>query len=192
MERGPLTLFGAIVAFGLGPSMWLGAQLGTVNIAPNERPSTVGEQYPESDRDFGGVGAGETPEQAGWVRVDPGLPVTRAASSPAVVPSSPSPKPTFVAPRPTTPSPAAPSSPSVTPSTSASVVPLPPSPSSGTGSPAPSTSASDEASQSPEPSQSVSDGDDEGEGGAGGGGEGDAGEGDGVTDQDDAITSLPY
>ncbi|MEU4419361.1 hypothetical protein AB0F81_01965 [Actinoplanes sp. NPDC024001] len=64
MERGPLTLFGAIVAIGVGPALWLGAQLGAVNVAPGERPSTVGEQFPDTgaEVDFGGVGAGAAPE----------------------------------------------------------------------------------------------------------------------------------
>ncbi|MFC7532595.1 hypothetical protein [Actinoplanes sp. GCM10030250] len=67
MERGPLALFGAIIAIGVGPALWLGAQLGAVDLAPNERPSTVGEQFPDNDTgtvDFGGAGAGEPPAEA--------------------------------------------------------------------------------------------------------------------------------
>ncbi|WP_328466096.1 hypothetical protein OHA21_45335 [Actinoplanes sp. NBC_00393] len=63
MERGPLALFGAIVAIGVGPALWLGAQLGTVDLAPPVQPATVGEQLPgpesQLDLDLGGVGAGD-------------------------------------------------------------------------------------------------------------------------------------
>jgi hypothetical protein len=59
MERGPLALFGAIIAVGLGPALWLGAQLGAVNLAPGQRPGPVGEQFPGADLDFGGAGAGD-------------------------------------------------------------------------------------------------------------------------------------
>ncbi|MEU4624531.1 hypothetical protein AB0G04_31730 [Actinoplanes sp. NPDC023801] len=59
MERGPLALFGAIIAVGLGPAMWLGAQLGAVNLAPGQRPAPVDEQFPGVDLDFGGAGAGD-------------------------------------------------------------------------------------------------------------------------------------
>ncbi|MBG0567641.1 hypothetical protein [Actinoplanes aureus] len=77
MERGPLALFGAIVAIGLGPALWLGAQLGTVKLAPDERPATVGEQVPDTgtELDFGGAGAGDSPETAD--------PVTRYPIPPA-------------------------------------------------------------------------------------------------------------
>jgi hypothetical protein len=59
MERGPLALFGAIIAVGVGPALWLGAQLGAVNLAPGQRPGPVGEQFPGADMDFGGTGAGD-------------------------------------------------------------------------------------------------------------------------------------
>jgi hypothetical protein len=146
MERGPLTLFGAIVAVGLGPALYLGAQLGSVNVAPNERPSTVGEQYPEvDDMDFGGVGAGETPDQADWipsgpdrttVPATPSRPVTPSASSSSAVvipPSSP----------PVSPSPSISASPSPAPSVSDPVV-------------SPSPSADESTSADPEPSGSPS------------------------------------
>jgi hypothetical protein len=40
MERGPVALFGAIVAVGLGPALWLGAQFGNVTV-PTERPPAI-------------------------------------------------------------------------------------------------------------------------------------------------------
>src|SRR3954468_14274200 len=39
MERGPVALFGAIVAVGLGPALGVGAQIGQVPVAP-PLPST--------------------------------------------------------------------------------------------------------------------------------------------------------
>ncbi|MEV6299712.1 hypothetical protein AB0M02_09950 [Actinoplanes sp. NPDC051861] len=103
MERGPLALFGAIVAIGVGPALWLGAQLGAVNLAPNERPSTVGEQFPDNDTgvemDFGGSGAGEAPENADPITrytlppAKPGVapPATEPVSSPTATAGSTSP-----------------------------------------------------------------------------------------------------
>lgn len=61
MERGPLALFGAIVAVGLGPAMWLGAQLATVVAVPTSgTPAAVSSQRPPSATptdDGGGAGA---------------------------------------------------------------------------------------------------------------------------------------
>jgi hypothetical protein len=53
MERGPLALFGAIIAVGLGPAMWLGAQFGHVAGAPSNPPAVTVQQ----DQSRGGVGA---------------------------------------------------------------------------------------------------------------------------------------
>ncbi|MEU4694194.1 hypothetical protein [Actinoplanes sp. NPDC023714] len=164
MERGPLTLFGAIVAVGLGPALWLGAQLGTVTVAPNERPSTVGEQYPETDMDFGGVGAGETPDQADWIRVFPDPTAAETSEPPSVKPSTARTSKAVVKPRPSSPSPSTPPSPSAGPSASDPAVspsPVPDEDPSGEPSEEPSGEPSDEA---PEPSGSPS-GDDEGGGG---------------------------
>jgi hypothetical protein len=62
VERGPMALFGAIIAVGLGPAMWLGAQFG-VEADPTRPPAIVvdGVQAP------GGAGAGETPDDAARV-----------------------------------------------------------------------------------------------------------------------------
>ncbi|SDT68840.1 hypothetical protein [Actinoplanes derwentensis] len=62
MERGPLALFGAIVAVGVGPALWLGAQLGVADLGPGQRPAPVDEQFPGVDMDFGGAGAGDLPD----------------------------------------------------------------------------------------------------------------------------------
>lgn len=122
MERGPMALFGAIIAVGLGPALWLGAQIGAVNLAPNERPSSVGEQFPDNDTgvelDFGGAGAGQIPEQAD--------PVTRYDLNPAtsrpmrpdadMVGSRPSAQPSSSAPATAGPSPSVSGTPSAEPS----------------------------------------------------------------------------
>jgi hypothetical protein len=44
MERGPMALFGAIVAVGLGPAMWLGAQFGAMGATPARPPAVSSEQ----------------------------------------------------------------------------------------------------------------------------------------------------
>ena len=57
MERGPLALFGAIVAVGLGPALWLGAQFGNLDLTPTTPPglTSVTNQEPVP----GGVGAAD-------------------------------------------------------------------------------------------------------------------------------------
>ncbi|MBB2948024.1 hypothetical protein FB565_007795 [Actinoplanes lutulentus] len=149
MERGPLTLFGAIVSVGLGPALWLGAQLGTVNVAPNERPAPVGEeQYPATDMDFGGVGAGETPDQADWIQVYPNPTATTTSPSPSPARSSSSSAAAIVVtPSSSSPSPAAPSSPSAVPSISE------PSESGAPGEPSASPSPSLDEEPVPDPSE---------------------------------------
>ncbi|MCA2216842.1 hypothetical protein [Jidongwangia harbinensis] len=59
MERGPLALFGAIVAVGLGPALWLGAQFGNVTVSPGKAPTVISEQQP----DVGGR-AGAAPDES--------------------------------------------------------------------------------------------------------------------------------
>jgi hypothetical protein len=61
MERGPLALFGAIIAVGLGPAMWLGAQFGNVTDAPSSPPAIRSEHNPPQNQDKGGA-AGSAPE----------------------------------------------------------------------------------------------------------------------------------
>lgn len=59
MERGPLALFGAIVAVGLGPALWLGAQFGDVAVSPTAPPAVISEQHPDA-----GGGAGAAPDES--------------------------------------------------------------------------------------------------------------------------------
>ncbi|MBU2669562.1 hypothetical protein KOI35_39235 [Actinoplanes bogorensis] len=111
MERGPLALFGAIVAIGVGPALWMGVQLRAVPDDNPARPPVVSEQGAEkAGQQLGGRGAGE-----------------RSDDSPATVPRG------QILPLTTSPSPS--------PSTSANTEPTPtPSTSSPAPEPAPTTS----------------------------------------------------
>ncbi|GIE29145.1 hypothetical protein Ait01nite_021900 [Actinoplanes italicus] len=141
MERGPLALFGAIIAVGLGPALWLGAQLGAVNLAPGQRPGTVDEQFPGADMDFGGAGAGDLADDGPVITYSYSPPTETSPVPKLVATSRPSPART-VPPRP----PASPSrSPSVSPSASTSSSP-PEDPPTG---PSTSDSASPSASTGP-------------------------------------------
>lgn len=60
MDRGPAALFGAIVAVGLGPAMWLGVKLGAVEVAPVRPPAVVGEHTAGPEKLLGGEGAGDS------------------------------------------------------------------------------------------------------------------------------------
>ncbi|MEV4278019.1 hypothetical protein [Actinoplanes xinjiangensis] len=154
MERGPLALFGAILAVGVGPALWLGAQLGAVNLAPGQRPAPVGEQFPGVDMDFGGAGAGELPDDDEplitytYTPLTPATAVTSVKPSPVatgdslpsrtVPPAPPPPVPTPTSATP--PSSPSPSSSSADPSAGGSTTP----------SVEPSTSVSSSASAVPE------------------------------------------
>jgi hypothetical protein len=59
MDRGPVALFAAIVAVGLGPAMWLGAQFGNLEVAPSSPPAAVQEQSTGTQGMLGGTGAGD-------------------------------------------------------------------------------------------------------------------------------------
>jgi hypothetical protein len=59
MERGPMALFGAIIAVGLGPAMWLGAQFGVVDVTPARQNTT---SIVDEARAPGGEGAGTVPD----------------------------------------------------------------------------------------------------------------------------------
>lgn len=59
MERGPMALFGAIIAVGLGPALWLGAQFGDGAGAATKPPAVTSEV--QANQDQGGV-AGAAPE----------------------------------------------------------------------------------------------------------------------------------
>ncbi|GGL02252.1 hypothetical protein [Mangrovihabitans endophyticus] len=66
MERGPAALFGAIVAVGLGPALWLGAQFGRTATAPaDEPPAIVSEQ--KVDRSASSGGGGSAPQDPSGV-----------------------------------------------------------------------------------------------------------------------------
>ena len=66
LERGPLALFGAIIAVGLGPAMWLGVQFGSVAGTPT-RPPAVTVQ----DNSRGGVGAAAPDDETDTIKTDP-------------------------------------------------------------------------------------------------------------------------
>jgi uncharacterized membrane protein YgcG len=58
MDRGPIALFGAIVAVGLGPALWLGAQFGRFDVAPPSPPVPVGRTH-DTTQLMGGTAGGE-------------------------------------------------------------------------------------------------------------------------------------
>ncbi len=106
MERGPMALFGANVAIGLGPAMWLGAQLGETTLTPS-RPPAMTVQQNTSPEPKGGSGAGDAPaDQTQVIRTEPraetqtvrtGPKIKTPTSSPTPSPSAsdePSPGPT--------------------------------------------------------------------------------------------------
>jgi hypothetical protein len=151
MERGPLALFGAILAVGIGPALWLGAQLSAVNLAPGQRPAPVDEQFPGADMDFGGAGAGDLPDSDEPLSTYTYNPLTPSASATSVTPSPVStgtsvpgwtvpPAPPPPAPPPSSSSPSSSAKPSADASTSASASP----------SAEPSRSVSPSASPDPE------------------------------------------
>ena len=68
MERGPMALFGAIVAVGLGPAMWLGAQFGATSATPSRPPAVSSELQPnQAPTEQKGGGAGSAPEDPSLV-----------------------------------------------------------------------------------------------------------------------------
>lgn len=60
MDRGPLALFGAIVAVGLGPALWLGAQFGNFDVAPPSPPVPVDHTHDATTQLMGGTAGGDT------------------------------------------------------------------------------------------------------------------------------------
>jgi hypothetical protein len=70
MERGPLALFGAIIAVGLGPAMWLGAQFGNAADQPG-RPPAVTVQQEKGVGSVGGEGGAAPEDPVGVLRSDP-------------------------------------------------------------------------------------------------------------------------
>jgi hypothetical protein len=95
VERGPMALFGAIVAIGLGPAMWLGAQFGQATLSP-DRPPAVTTVQQDAVAPRGGSGAGDAPTDAEAIRTEPKAntqPLTRTKRTQPVVTTSPSPSP---------------------------------------------------------------------------------------------------
>src|SRR4051794_11157788 len=93
MERGPMALFGAIVAIGLGPAMWLGAQFGQAMLSP-DRPPAVTTVQQDTVAPRGGSGAGDAPTDAEAIRTEPKAntqPLTRTRHARPVVTTSPTP-----------------------------------------------------------------------------------------------------
>jgi hypothetical protein len=70
MERGPLALFGAIVAVGLGPAMWLGAQFGSAIDVPAPAAVTSEHGARQQTQDKGGE-AGSAPDTSVIIRTTP-------------------------------------------------------------------------------------------------------------------------
>lgn len=94
MERGPMALFGAIVAVGLGPALWLGVQLSDDDAPVGKPPATIRQQVPAAvETDQGGFGAGseETTGPADdWIAPAPARPIVTSVSPSASVSLSPS------------------------------------------------------------------------------------------------------
>ena len=92
MDRGPLALFGAIVAVGLGPSLWLGVQFGEVEVAPT-RPPAVSVQDAGGQELLGGAGAGAAPtaDSESLIRTTPKANVRTLGTSSSKRSPSPSP-----------------------------------------------------------------------------------------------------
>lgn len=113
MERGPLALFGAIIAVGLGPALWIGVQIGPTSPSnPVRPPAVVGEQGAEkAGQLLGGSGAGEEssgdPAPRGNVLPLTTSPKVKTSPSPVPEPSesttSPQPDPTRTTTDPTDP-----------------------------------------------------------------------------------------
>jgi hypothetical protein len=102
MDRGPVALFGAIVAVGLGPAMWLGAQFGHFEVAPARQPVPVDRTHADTTQLMGGSGGGGANEpgddnNSSPVRTKPRAhiePMTTSrsaspSSSPTDIPSTP-------------------------------------------------------------------------------------------------------
>ncbi|GAA2678026.1 hypothetical protein [Actinoplanes palleronii] len=92
MERGPMALFGAIVAVGVGPALWLGVQLGAVDAPVRPPGTTILQQLPAAEADPGGAGAGEESETSA-----PTVRWTVPASNRRPLTASPSPSPSVSA-----------------------------------------------------------------------------------------------
>jgi hypothetical protein len=90
MERGPMALFGAIVAVGLGPAMWLGAQFGAMAATPSRPPAVSSELQPnQAPTQQKGGAAGSAPEDPSVVlHTKPGANYRPPHSTPSPSPSA--------------------------------------------------------------------------------------------------------
>jgi hypothetical protein len=150
MDRGPVALFGAIVAVGLGPALWLGAHFGRFDATPPGPPVPVDRTHDTQTQLMGGTGAGEN--QTGAADNTPVRTKHRIHTEPVTARHSatPSTRPTDVSPSPSVkPSPSRSSAtPSATPSESPSA---PDSDDSAPPSPAPTRSSSAPVDDGSEP-----------------------------------------
>lgn len=143
MERGPLALFGAIVAVGVGPALWMGVQLGGVQVTPTN-PPVVSEQRPVDGRELlGGSGAGAPDDASGDAVID-------TEPQGKVLPLSKSPS--------AEPSPSASSKPEAVPAGAAPTVSPQPSRSSGTGGDDPTGPPTESTTQPTGPADPPTDG----------------------------------
>lgn len=157
MERGPTALFGAIVAVGLGPALWLGAQFGQAAVLPAPPPAITVDNKGEAP---GHAGAADEPATLGGTPTRTAdddddrdlVPLSETSSSrkgtnrPGSRPAS-------------TPASTAPTTPSATPSRSA--VPTTPTPTGPTESPGVDPSEPTKEPSSPESPLPTRDPDDE-------------------------------
>ena len=83
MDRGPLALFGAIVAVGLGPALWLGAQFGSATVTPSRPPAVI-----EANQDKASGGAGAAPEETARTAPKPTSQYVPLSGTPSARPSA--------------------------------------------------------------------------------------------------------
>ena len=89
MERGPMALFAAIIAVGLGPALWLGAQFG--QIPPGPAVPTTAIVKDQAERVSGGGAAAD--ENTGPTANDFGDVTRRVAGEPSLRPQRATPSP---------------------------------------------------------------------------------------------------
>ena len=89
-----MALFAAIIAVGLGPAMWLGAQFGNVADAPSAPPAVRSQHRPDHSQDKGGVAGSAPQDPAAVIETDPRAdikPLGDRRSHPAVIRTSKAP-----------------------------------------------------------------------------------------------------
>ena len=91
MDRGPVALFAAIVAVGLGPALWLGAQVSGIKSVPSRPPGVVSDRTTGPRHLLGGSGAGAGEKATGndsVIRSTPRAHVRQLPNSPSARPSA--------------------------------------------------------------------------------------------------------